>query len=521
MAVETEKALHEWKNVLSPDSVKPTEQATLEYGINTLGSTKKILAALSPHNTEQIIEIVKIANHYNIPLYPISTGKNWGYGCSVPVKDNCVIVDLSRMNKIIEFDPAFGIVTLQPGVTQGQLWNYLQEHQFSYLVPTTGAGPHCSIIGNALERGYGLAPLVDHFGAMTAIEVVLPDGHLYQSPLYALKNSSLGKTYKWGVGPYIDGLFAQSNFGIVVGASFQLIKKPQSVEFFFFKIQSIDDLAEFIPSIQKIITFSGSLLSAIKISNQHLELTQKNSTTKLKLSPWIGAGVILGEKNLVKTTKKLVKKCLKKNGKKVSFIKSHTIIRINKIVIGLNKLFFLNNLLQSFHHFSFMLNQMMELFTGTPNETGLSLAYSRRTQAQALQGNNLNPTKDGCGIIWFSPLVPMDAKSVKNYIETVKKILIQYQFKFILTLTHLNTSCFDSAVPIIFDKTNSEELHRAHQCYVALFEACKKQGFYPYRMPAEFMQLLPEEQITFWQTAREIKKALDPNDIISPGRYSL
>jgi hypothetical protein len=48
-----------------------------------------------------------------------------------------------------------------------------------FLVPVTGAGPNCSLLGNALERGDGVVPHADHFGAVTALAAVLPDGEMY------------------------------------------------------------------------------------------------------------------------------------------------------------------------------------------------------------------------------------------------------------------------------------------------------------------------------------------------------
>jgi len=105
---------------------------------------------------------------------------------------------------------------LNPGLTQRQLDAYLKEHNYPFLIPVTGAGPDCSLMGNALERGYGITPYADHFGAVMGLEAVLPNGEIYRSML-----KRLGWEKPWirllnGVwGPYVDGLFSQSNFGIV------------------------------------------------------------------------------------------------------------------------------------------------------------------------------------------------------------------------------------------------------------------------------------------------------------------
>ena len=50
-------------------------------------------AALAPDSAEQVQEIVRIANEFRIPLYPISTGRNLGYGGSAPVLSGSVVLD--------------------------------------------------------------------------------------------------------------------------------------------------------------------------------------------------------------------------------------------------------------------------------------------------------------------------------------------------------------------------------------------------------------------------------------------
>src|SRR6202167_2543844 len=59
-------------------------------------------AAVAPASTEEVQQIVRIANHHKVPLYPISTGKNLGYGGSAPTYSGSVVVDLKRMNRVIE-----------------------------------------------------------------------------------------------------------------------------------------------------------------------------------------------------------------------------------------------------------------------------------------------------------------------------------------------------------------------------------------------------------------------------------
>src|SRR5215813_10270665 len=70
-------------------------------------------AAVAPETVDQVQAIVRIANQYRIPLYPVSTGRNLGYGGSAPVYSGSVVVDLKRMNRILEVDEENGYALVE------------------------------------------------------------------------------------------------------------------------------------------------------------------------------------------------------------------------------------------------------------------------------------------------------------------------------------------------------------------------------------------------------------------------
>src|SRR5580692_4430895 len=71
-------------------------------------------AAVAPDNVEQVQQVVRIANSHKIPLYPISTGKNLGYGGSAPALSGSVVLDLKRMNRILEVDEKNAYALVEP-----------------------------------------------------------------------------------------------------------------------------------------------------------------------------------------------------------------------------------------------------------------------------------------------------------------------------------------------------------------------------------------------------------------------
>ena len=83
--------------------------------------------ALAPKNVEEVQAIVKIANEYKIPLFPISTSKNLGYGSCVPQQRGQVVVDLKRINKIIEVNDKRNFCIVESGVSYFDLYGYVEK----------------------------------------------------------------------------------------------------------------------------------------------------------------------------------------------------------------------------------------------------------------------------------------------------------------------------------------------------------------------------------------------------------
>ena len=186
-------------------------------------------AALAPDSAEQVQQIVRIANEYRIPLYPISTGRNLGYGGSAPVLSGSVVLDLKRMNRILEVNERNASALVEPGVSYFDLYRYIQERGLKLWIdcPDPGWG---SVIGNALDHGagYTMNPYRDHFMAQCGMEVVTGGGELVRTGMGALPDARTWQQYKYGYGPYLDGMFSQSNYGVVTKMGIWLMPEPEA-----------------------------------------------------------------------------------------------------------------------------------------------------------------------------------------------------------------------------------------------------------------------------------------------------
>ncbi|MEP7311928.1 MAG: FAD-binding oxidoreductase [Pseudomonadota bacterium] len=185
-------------------------------------------AAVGPDSVEQVQSIVRIANKYKIPLYAISTGKNFAYGGPSPNVRGSVTVDLKRMNRVLQVDDKRHFALVEPGVSYFDLYRHIQDNKLKVWVDTPDPG-WGSLIGNSLDHGIGYTQgfYRDHFGAHCGMEVVLPNGEVMRTGMGALPTSNSWQEYKHGFGPDPAGLFGQGNFGIVTKMGFRLMPQPE------------------------------------------------------------------------------------------------------------------------------------------------------------------------------------------------------------------------------------------------------------------------------------------------------
>ncbi|MBT5484361.1 MAG: FAD-binding oxidoreductase [Gammaproteobacteria bacterium] len=184
-------------------------------------------AAVAPANVEEVQAVVKVANQYLIPLYPISTGKNFAYGGPAPNVRGSVVLDLKRMDRIIEVNEERNFALVEPGVSYMDLYTYIQERGLKVWLdcPDPGWG---SPVGNTLDRGIGytLGFYRDHNAAQYGLEAVLANGDVIRTGMGALPGSDTWQEYKYGFGPDPAGMFSQGNYGIVTKMGIRLMPQP-------------------------------------------------------------------------------------------------------------------------------------------------------------------------------------------------------------------------------------------------------------------------------------------------------
>ena len=224
-----ERAIQAFVEALGSDGVLTSEEDLREFRdpYAYRGSDESAAsAAVMPTSVEQVQAIVRIANEHRVPLWTFSQGRNNTYGGAAPRVRGSVLVNLRRMNRVLEIDDDLAYALVEPGVRFFDLYDALQAggHKLWPSIPDLGWG---SVIGNTLEYGRGYTPYGDHSTTACGMEVVLPDGDVLRTGMGAMAGNRSWQAYQRGFGPSPDSLFMQSNYGIVTKMGVWLMPQPE------------------------------------------------------------------------------------------------------------------------------------------------------------------------------------------------------------------------------------------------------------------------------------------------------
>jgi len=203
--------------------------------------------AVAPRTTGEVQEILKLANREKIPVVPLGGGLSLA-GLAVPLQGG-IALDMKRMDTIIEVNEKARYVLVEAGVSQGQLFSYLEKKHPNLRHSEPGAPPQATIAGNVAIHGQGdlAQPYGFNSDMVNGLEVVLPTGEV-------CKFGSCSVSPGWfTLHPLPDvGLFLgwSGTTGIITKVSIRLYpsKKIRDVE------QFVVEDEELVPEIEYKIT---------------------------------------------------------------------------------------------------------------------------------------------------------------------------------------------------------------------------------------------------------------------------
>lgn len=525
-------ALHAFEALLGEERAVSSPEVLALYARSS-GSAQPghtPVGVLSPQTQQEVLAIVEIGLRWRVPLYPVSGGKNWGYGDAQPTGVGQFIVDLKQMNRILEVNSELCYAVIEPGVTQGQLHSYLSQHHIELWADSTGAGPQASVMGNTLDRGFGHTRLGDHFANCCGMEVVLGNGKLLKTGFGHYDHAKTRYVYKQGVGPMLDGLFSQSNFGIVTKLAVWLMPKPEAFCAYFVFAQRDDQLPALVDGLGG-LRREGLIQSCVHIGNDLRVMSSRTQypwratdgqtplpddirqqlRVELGITPWAATGILTGSKEVVRAQKRTLKRRLK--GLRVVFLDDAKLARAELFATVLGAF----GLAPKARAQLKAARPVYDYLKGVPNHDAL-----RGTQwrvRETWRGVLTDPLYTSAGFLWVSPIVPLQGSEAMAVSELMSAIYRRHGFDPLISYTLISERALCCVSNIAFDKTVPGEAEKARACYQELSIELRRAGYPLYRTGIECFAQLSKDSRDFWEVVKALKRTLDPKHIMSPGRY--
>lgn len=464
----------------------------------------------------EVPKILAEANRTGVPVYPFSRGANWGYGSKLPAENGGVLVDLSALDKIIGIDESQGLATIEPGVSQGRLSEELARRGSAYYLDVTGSGAGTSVIGNCLERGIAYGSL--RVAQLAGLEVWLPGGGSFRTGFGEYPSPRLAGLYPYGLGPSLDGLFFQSNFGIVTEGIIQLARRPEGLCAISVAVADpklgdfVDRAADLkrrgylhgIPHLadreRTVSTIAPLLRDQEKISGE----AARAITERVIDQPWMltasvaGAGPILAEKM------KVVRRELAPFGKiyahdfaEAGWKKGLKAVLVNCFASAEQKMVIRAAAgLRGFHQ-------------GRASDDGIHF----------LKGPGERGVDEGAeGFLLCTPLAPLGGEGARIFRDLTREEAARFDTRVAMTLNLITDRVLEAVISLHFPRGDAAARDRAHACLARLDERFAAEGYYPYRVNIDQTKV-PGRPPGLAAALASVKKALDPANILAPGRY--
>ncbi|KZO95768.1 vanillyl alcohol oxidase [Calocera viscosa TUFC12733] len=465
-------------------------------------------ATVYPGSTEEVQTIVRWANKYLIPIYPISMGRNLGYGGAAPRIRGAVVVDLGRrMDKVLKIDPDNCSCLVEPGVSYYALYEAVQATGYPLWIDTPDLGGG-SVLGNAVDRGVGYTPYGDHFGCHCGMEVVLPTGEVVRTGMGALPgkdgaDNPCWQSFQYGYGPYSDGIFTQSNFGIVTKMGFWLMPETDHTSYMI-TFRDEDQYPEIMSTIRP-LAINKVLGNVPQLRHVIQELAVTGKPKKFfydgpgqiprevirkwaKDMPcgdcsWVFYGTVYGPDDFRKGQLEIIRREFGK--------------------IDGSRLMLPEELPEDHY-----LHSRVSVCSGVPVLRELDW---------------LNWMPNGAHL-FFAPIAPTSGEDVKRLFELCRKRHDEYGIDLFPTLCVASRESH-VIVNLVYDRSSKESKKAAYDCLRAMIADAAAEGYGEYRTHILFSDQVAGtynwNNNALMRMNEALKDALDPNGILAPGKNGI
>jgi|SRR5271157_358524 len=253
---------------------------------------------VKPSDVQEVQKVIQFANNHLIPVVPTSSSVHF-HGASIP-RQGGIILDLTRMNQILEIDEMNRRVRIEAGVTWGQLTDELGKKGFRMIMPLLPDSQR-SVVADYLEREVPTNTVYDYGEPLQGMEVVWPTGEIFRTGSASVPGypDSMSK----GTNPSGPGLDfyrllqgAQGTMGVVIWANLKIESIPRMDKVYLAPITDLPYAMEFLHRVlprrigQECVLLNQVDLAAIIAENwpEDFEKLRKN------LPPWTLILIISG-----------------------------------------------------------------------------------------------------------------------------------------------------------------------------------------------------------------------------------
>ncbi|RLB06591.1 MAG: glycolate oxidase subunit GlcD [Deltaproteobacteria bacterium] len=445
------------RDIVGNKNVLTSREDLVCYAYDASGIESLPDIVVFPGSAAEISAIVQLANRFNFPLFPRGAGSG-NVGGAVPLGGG-VVIALSCLDKIIEIDVENQYAVVEPGVITGEFQKAVSGKGL-YYPPDPASLNFCTIGGNVATGAGG--PRAVKYGVtynyVLGLEVVLPTGEIINTGR---------KTVKGVVGYDLTSLFigSEGTLGIITKIILRLIPKPEKKATL---LVLFDNIGKCVGAVGEILK-SHTLPSAIEFIDRNT-IRAVESRFKMGFPENVEAILLIevdGDSEIVELIK----------GKLVSVCKNYRAIKID---VALKE------------------DEQEELWK------------VRRSIAPALL--SLKPSK-------INEDVCVPRNRIPDLVMELERISAKYAVP-VASFGHAGDG--NLHVNFLLDRANTDELVRAERATQELFDVVLKlggtlsgeHGIGIAKSP--FMSM--EVGDTGLKVMKSIKKALDPNNIMNPGK---
>ena len=454
---------------------------------------------LAPASVDEVRAILRVANEYGIPLWPVSTGKNLAYGGACPRMRGTMVLDLIRMNRVLEVNEELGYCEVEPGVSFFDMDEHLKSvgSRLWMSLPAPGWG---SLVGNALDRGVGYTPYGEHSANVCGMEVVLANGDVLRTGMGAMADNPAWHLYRNGFGPSWDGMFMQSNFGVVTRMGMWLMPEPAATATVSVNLAKESDLALAVDTIRPL------RLRNVINSNATIASPVRRSSVGTMRRDWYDnpEGAMPRE---------VMEELVRKQG--------FGWWGVNFTVTD-----------ESRAQLDARLKLIRPAFEAIPGaEIQVSVwdresgeGRSPRPNPNLAAFQMLNWRGGPGGHVDFSPVVPTSGNKAMELYELASSRFFEHGFDYFGGFTFLQRFMINTSV-IIYNKDDASMRQGAMDLFRKLVVDAGAQGYGGYRTHLAFMDDMAQQfdfnNHAMMRLNETVKAALDPNGILAPGKNGI